>query len=617
MSNISILNLSAYTSPVIQENKKNSYIEYGSDNNYFQYLIDRYLYSATNGAIITGVANMIYGKGLEALDSNQKPNEYAQMKSIIKDSDLRKVALERKLLGMAAMQVVMQGKMVKQVLHFPMQTLRAEKCNDKGQIEAWYYHPDWAKKKQSEDAKRIPAFGFGNGNEVEIYVIHPYVSGFDYYSPIDYSGSLPYALLEENIADYQINDVQNGFSGTKVINFNNGIPSEEMRDKMKRDVMGKLTGARGEKVIVAFNSNAESKTTVEDLPLNDAPAHYEYLSKECFEKLIVGHRITNPMLLGIRETGRGLSSNADEIETSTLMFLNLVIKPYQNELITALDAILAVNGISLDLRFVRLQPLDNEQIISSSNPIIEAVNSLSPLVANKVLESMTANEIRSLVGLVPEAGGSDLNPSVVSNLSKHLDDIDLDSFGEEIDLNEWELIDSSVVDYDTEEELDKQLDALNNPKKSALSKIWNFVSTGVAFPNAKSEQDGALFKSRYRYSGKQSENSRQFCKKMLSANKLYRKEDIQRMSSTAVNAGWGPEGADTYDVFLWKGGGACHHFWTRETYRKKADVNSPITQESGRITPAQARKEGEILPTNNPLVYQKPIDMPNQGFLPK
>ena len=75
MSNISIVNLSAYTSPQIQENKKSNYIEYGSDNNYFQYLIDRYLYSATNGAIITGVSNMIYGKGLDALDSNRKPNE--------------------------------------------------------------------------------------------------------------------------------------------------------------------------------------------------------------------------------------------------------------------------------------------------------------------------------------------------------------------------------------------------------------------------------------------------------------------------------------------------------------------------------------------------------------
>jgi hypothetical protein len=199
-------------------------------------------------------------------------------------------------------------------------------------------------------------------------------------------------------------------------------------------------------------------------------------------------------------------------------------------------------------------------------------------------------------------------------LSKHLDEIDLDSFGEEIDLNEWELIDVSVVDYDTEEELDKQINSLNNPKKSTLSKIWNFVSTGTAIPNARSEQDGALFKSRYRYSGTLSSNSRPFCQKMLNADKLYRKEDIQRMSLSAVNAGWGPEGADTYDVFLYKGGGACHHFWTRETYRKRADVNNPNAEE---ISAAKARKEGEILPTNNPLVYQKPINMPNQGFLPK
>jgi hypothetical protein len=576
MSNISIVNLSAYTSPVIQENKKNDYIEYGSDNNYFQYLIDRYLYSATNGAIITGIANMIYGKGLDALDSNKKPNEYAQMKSIIKDSDLRKIALERKLLGMAAMQVVMQNKQVKQVLHFPMQTLRAEKCNDKGQIEAWYYHHDWTKKKPNEPAKRIPAFGFGNGNEVEIYVIKPYVSGFDYYSPIDYSGALPYALLEENIADYQINDVENGFSGTKVINFNNGVPSEEMRDKMKRDVMSKLTGARGEKVIVAFNQNAESKTTVEDLPLNDAPAHYEYLSKECFDKLIVGHRVTSPMLLGIRTGDGGLGNNADEIKTATLLFDNIVIKPYQLEIIDALDEVLAVNNISLKLYFKTIQPLE--------------------FVETAGLDAQTKEE---------ETG---------VKMSKHLDSIDLDSFGEEIDLNEWELIDSRKVDYDTEEELDKEIEALNNPKKSVLSKIWNFVSTGVANPNAKSEQDGELFKSRYRYSGSISENSREFCKKMLSADKLYRKEDIQRMSQTAVNAGWGPRGADTYDVFLYKGGGACHHYWTRETYRKRADVNNPNAEV---ITPAKARKEGEILPTNNPLVYQKPIDMPNQGFLPK
>lgn len=576
MSNISIVQLSAYTSPVIQENKKNDFIEYGIDNNYFQYLIDRYLYSSTNNAIITGVTNMIYGKGIDALDSNKKPNEYAQLRSIIKGDMLKKVALERKMLGMGAIQVIKEKGLVKLLDHFPMNTLRAEKCNDKGEIEAWYYHPDWTKKKPSEQAKRIPAFGFGNGNEVEIYVIKPYVSGFHYYTPIDYSGALPYAVLEEEVGNYLINDVQNGFSGTKVINFNNGIPSEEMRDKIKRDVLNKLTGSRGEKVIVAFNDNAESKTTVEDIPLNDAPAHYEYLSKECFEKLIVGHRVTSPMLLGIRDSGGGLGNNADEIKTATLLFDNIVIKPYQLEIIEALDEILAVNEISLKLYFKTIQPLE----------FVDA-------------SGMNAEVTEEETGI---------------KMSSHLDTIDLDSFGEEIDLNEWELVDSRQVNYEEEAKLDAELNALNNPKKSLLSKLWNFVSTGTAIPNASSEQDGELFKSRYRYSGEVGSNSRPFCVKMLSADKLYRKEDIVKMSSTKVNEGWGAKGADTYDIFLYKGGGACHHFWTRETYRKKQDVNSPLATE---ITPAQARKEGEILPTNNPLVYQKPINMPNQGFLPK
>lgn len=576
MSNISILNLSAYTSPLIKENKKENYIEYGLDNNYFQYLIDRYLYSATNNAIITGVTNMIYGKGLDALDSNRKPNEYAQMRSIIKGDMLKKVAMERKMLGMGAMQVIMEKGKVKNIDHFPMNTLRAEKCNDKGEIEAWYYYPDWTKKKPSEEAKRIPSFGFGNGNEVEMYVVHSYVSGFHYYTPIDYSGSLPYAKLEDEISDYLINDVQNGFSGTKVINFNNGIPTEEIRDKIKRDILSKLTSSRGEKVIVAFNANAESKTTVEDIPLNDAPAHYEYLSKECFEKLIVGHRVTSPMLLGIRDTGGGLGNNADEIKTATLLFDNIVIKPYQLELIAAIEEILSVNDISLKLYFKTIQPLEFVDVSG--------------------MNSETKEE---------ETG---------VKMSSHLDTIDLDSFGEDIDLNEWELIDSREVSYEDEEKLDAELDSLNNPKQSVLSKIWNFVSTGTANPNASSQQDGTLFKSRYRYSGQEGSNSRPFCIKMLSANKLYRKEDIVRMSQGNVNKGFGPKGADNYDVFLYKGGGACHHFWTRETYRKKADVNSPLAEE---ISAAKARKEGEILPTNNPLVYQKPIDMPNKGFLPK
>jgi len=583
MSDISIVNLSAYTSPQIQENKKDSYIEYGSDNNYFQYLIDRYLYSATNSAIITGVANMIYGKGLDALDSNRKPNEYAQFKSIVKDSDIKKVALERKLLGMAAMQVVMEKKMVKQVLHFPMQTLRAGKCNDKGQIEAWYYHPDWTKKKPSEEAKRIPAFGFGNGNEVEIYVIKPYVSGFDYYAPIDYSGSLPYALLEENIADYQINDCQNGFSGTKVINFNAGIPTEEMRDKIKREVLGKLTGSRGEKVIVAFNQNAESKTTVEDLPLNDAPAHYEYLSRECFEKLIVGHRVTSPMLLGIRTGDGGLGNNADEIKTATLLFDNIVIKPYQLEIIEALDAILAINNISLKLYFKTIQPLE----------FIDTTGMNAETTEEETGVKMCSHNLSS--------------ESIADALIEK---------GEELG-EEWLMIDETEVDYDTEDELDLEIEKINSKKQSTLSKIWQFATTGVARPTNKSEQDkvvdGVNFITRYVYSGNLT-GQREFCNKMIRANKVYRKEDIISMGGQVVNAGFGPRGSDVYSVWFFKGGPRCNHRWLRRTYANLDGVKiDPTSPKAKPLSNAIAEKYGYRI-RNEKEVSMKPSDMPTKGY---
>jgi hypothetical protein len=580
MSNISIVQLSAYTSPVIQENKKSDYIEYGVDNNYFQYLIDRYLYSATNNAIITGVTNMIYGKGLDALDSNKKPNEYAQMRSIIKGDCLKKVALERKMLGMGAMQVIKEKGKVKKIDHFPMNTLRAEKCNDKGEIEAWYYFPDWTKKKPSEKAKRIPAFGFGNGNEVEMYVVHPYVSGFHYYTPIDYSGALPYAKLEEEISDYLINDVQNGFSGTKVINFNNGIPTEEMRDKIKRDVLGKLTGSRGEKVIVAFNANAESKTTVEDIPLNDAPAHYEYLSTECFEKLIVGHRVTSPMLLGIRDTGGGLGNNADEIQTATLLMDNIVIKPYQLELINAIDEILAVNDISLKLYFKTIQPLE--------------------FVDVNGMDAETTEE---------ETGIKMSSQSVADLLIEK---------GEELS-DEWFLIDETEVDYDSEEELDAEIEALNNKSKkeqSLLSKVWNFATTGTARPTAKSEQDknidGVQFITRYVYSGNRT-GEREFCNKMVNADKVYRKEDIVSMSSQQVNAGFGPKGAANYDIWLYKGGARCQHKWLRRTYASFETKIDPTNPNAKPLSIATAEKFGYRV-RNDKEVSMKPADMDYKGY---
>jgi len=174
----------------------------------------------------------------------------------------------------------------------------------------------------------------------------------------------------------------------------------------------------------------------------------------------------------------------------------------------------------------------------------------------------------------------------------------------------WELIQETEVDY-------------NEEKQSLLSKVWNFVSTGMARPNAKSEQDaiidGVQYKTRYVYApSKTSDNSREFCKKMVAANKLYRKEDIISMDNKVVNAGWGLNGADTYSIWKYKGGGACHHKWMRRIYKKvgekgSIDVNNPNAKT---ISTNKSEKEGYRV-RNPKEVAMMPKDMPNQGFVNK
>ena len=569
-----VLNLSTYNRPEISEDKRKDWVAYGTDNNYYQYLIELFTNSATNNAIIGGVSSMIYGKGLDALDNSTKTEEYAAMRSIFSNDCLRKVSLDLKLLGEASFQVTYKDKKVYKAEHFPRQTLRAEKCNEEGKIEAYYYSPDWGNIKPADKPKRIAYFGCGNGTEPEIKIAKRYISGYDYYCPVDYQGGLAYAELESEVSDYLINDVQNGFSGTKVVNFNNGIPDQDQQLSIKNDVMRKLTGSRGEKVIIAFNNNAESKTTIDDVPLNDAPAHYEYLSTECSNKLMVAHRITSPLLLGIRTGNSGLGNNADEIKTASLLFNNVTIRPYQDLLIDCIDDILAFNGISLKLYFKTLQPLE---FIDTDNAITDEAREEETGVK---LSKYSFNDEKAF----------DL----------------LDELGEEEDLDEWELVDERQVDYDQEETLDKMI---------------GLASTGAARPNAKSKQDGESegmkFKVRYQYAPlTASANSREFCKKMVAGKKIYRKEDIIQMGNQSVNAGWGLNGADTYSIWEFKGGGDCHHFWMRKTYMAKG-VTPDAKNPKAEVSVNKAKKEGFTPEKNESNVAKRPTDMPKNGFVNK
>ena len=586
MNNLHILNLAAYNRPEISENKNKDWVNYGTDNNYYQYIIDRYNGSATNNAIINGVVNMIYGKGLDATNSSKKPDEYAQMRSIFSNDCVRKTVLDLKLLGEGSMQIIYKNGKVYKAEHFPRQTLRAEKCNEDGQIEAYYYHHNWDKIKPSEQPKRIPAFGCGNGKESEIKIIKRYVSGYDYYAPVDYQGGLAYAELEEEIADYLINEVQCGFSGTKVVNFNNGIPDREKQMQVKDDVLGKLTGSRGEKVIVAFNNNAESKTTVDDIPLNDAPQHYEYLSNECVKKLIISHRVTSPLLIGVKDGNSGLGNNADEIKTATLLFDNIVIKPYQELLTDCFDSVLAVNGISLNLYFRTLQPLEfteTDDIVNEEQREEETGVKMSKECCELSKEDLTDEEF----------------------------DLVLDSLRGETISNRWEEVDSREFSDDNDDIEAWASNLIDSKQENLEKKSIDSKKSGFSY------LDKSLYKVRYQYDSKYSSGkSRQFCRIMMSRSGrgiVYRVEDIDKASNAGVNKSFGHKGK-AYDLFRFKGGVNCGHVWQEVLYRLKSKTMKKDIRNYKEVD--DIPKTYKPTPRGYKDARKAPKDMPNNGHHP-
>jgi hypothetical protein len=575
--------LNSYVKPEVKEVSGKNWIEYGSDNNYFQYLIDRYNGSPTNNAIINGVIDMIFGKGLAATDAAQKPDEYAMMMGLFTKNCVKKVVSDFKMMGNAAFQVIynQDHSKIVGVEHIPVETLRAERANEDGFIPAYYYAKDWNRVAQRKEVPvRIEAFGMSKAG-IEILYIKPYKAGYYYYAPTDYQGSLPYAELEEEVANYHISNIKNGLAPSMLINFNNGTPTEEEQTLIEARIADKFSGSSNAgRFILAFNDNKELAATIEPVQLSDASEQYQFLSSECTQKIMVGHRVTSPMLLGIKDNS-GLGNNADELKTASILFDNVVIRPLQEIILDAIEQVLSYNGASLNIYFKTLQPLEfKEEIVAPA----------------EVIEENTGVEDSSV------ALSADVSDEVLNEMFETLNE-----FGEDEDLDNWDLVDERPVDYEQEEYLDS---------------ILQFAKTGEAFPNAKSEQDGETkdgrkYKIRYSYApGTTKTNSREFCKLMVNAKKVYRKEDIMRMRKQEVNAGFGPRGASTYDIWLYKGGARCHHFWMRKTYLAKAEGVTPDAKNpNADVSVNQARKAGVKPEANNPKVAKRPVDMPNEGFL--
>lgn len=556
-----IIQLNNYVKPVLEEVRGKEWVLNGKNNDYFDYVKDRYIGSPTNAAIIDTYRSLTFGKGLAAKNASRKPLEWVKLLSILDKKDLKKIVDEFLLQGNAAFQVIQnkQGNEPAKIKHIPVKTLAPQKANEDGEVEGYWYCTSWKDYRKAEfEPQYVEKWTPDTKAAISIVYINDCESDINYYSLPKYQSGLQYAEMEEEVSNYYINHIKNGFSFGYIVNMNNGtLENEEQREEVRRRMKHQLTGSSNAgKMVIQFNDGKEAASTIEPIIENASHKQWETVNKEAEEKLMRSHRVVSPMLFGIKNN-TGLGNNADELDTALKLTMDMVINPVQYFILDFIEPVLQAAGVNLDLYF---KPINEEEQQQEE-----------PQQTETELSKEEPNPSQFLIDLGEDEPNAD----------------------------EWELI--------TEETIK------GRPLQDAALQLAALPST----PRNKSEQDNGLFKVRYVYAGNET-GQRQFCKDMLAAKKVYRFEDIDAAKNKIVQAGMGPNGADTYDVWLWKGGVNCKHFWERRVYLRKNNKRISVNEARRRILDLDPSDRAEFrLPENDKKVAKRPHDMPRGGRLPK
>ena len=677
--NILNINLETETAPQVKEERGRDWISYGTENwsnLYPQFIIDLYYNSSTQAAIINATAEMIAGENLiieneddRNLDARVKLQHFmdrANSKESLHEV-LKKVAFDFKLQGAFALNIVWSKDrtQIAEIYHVAVEKIRAEKPNEMGRVEAYYISADWNNTRTNKPY-RVPAFNTNDRTSAnQILYSGLYSPNMNVYHTPDYVASNNWALVDQKVAEYHLNNIANGFSGSYFISFANGVPTAEERYQIEQSIAQKFTGEKAAgRFVLTFSDDRTRTPEIVPISMSDADKQYLALQELLVQNILTGHRVTSPMLMGIK-SDTGLGNNADELNTAANFYLNTVVKPFQDHIVKELRKIFKVNNMDMPVNFVQLKPITtrftNQDLMAvMTQDEIRQELGLEPLDEEVVVRedmakvgSMVADGMNlPLYDTIEEAEAEaekmgckghhihtmdgkeyympcenhdqikEVKKDCNCKLSSETELTELSNFIEEFgeDIPEdWELVDEEVVDgehqdFNYETELNK-----------AVNEKLELASTGTARPNARSSQDGTnrsdsdFYKVRYIYTKdnflRQEGETREFCRLMSTAQKVYRKEDILQMTNRAVNPGWGPRGAATYSIWLYKGGGNCHHFWLRRIYKTSLRGAKSKINSNQIISYTKALSEGFTAEKNDNLVARPPKRMKNEGFL--
>lgn len=671
--------------PIERENVSKGWVNFGEGNMYPQYLIELQSESPVHGSIVNSISQMIAGKGVSG--GNDTANAYLSGLKI--DSIIPSVSRDLKLFGGYYLEVIwsMDRTTIAQVNHLPFENCRLACSDENDDVIGIWYSRDWSDTRKKKNTPHFIAMFDEENKEAlpkQVLFIHTLKMGSEYYPKPDYIGSVNYIELTRQIGEYHVNNILNGFFPSLIASFNNGIPSLEEQHMIKNQLQMSLGSAENAgKVLTFFNEERDRGVEFTSFPIHDADKQYQFLSEECTKQIMIAHRVTSPLLFGVRDGG-GLGSNTDEMKTALFIFQKQVIEPFQRLIEEGISIICEASNVVATPKIISNEILEPTPVEAQQSAVKKKVNleSYEPTdemageaelglkwrdeygrggtevgvarardISNKrnlsfdTVQRMNSyfsrHEVdKEAIGWnqgedgFPTAGriawqlwggdaGRDWAKRIVERINENqsihvcqssndftdeegrifIDE--LKSKAEYIDKEEWELISEEDV-LDPENEL------------NYTSQLFNKMpSMSDANGGEKSQWgDAGLYKLRYAYSQNLSANSREFCIDMVgmsASGAVFRYEDIKRMSDKGVNGDFAPTGQSTYDIFVYKGGAFCHHFWKRQIYMRKRDSK-------GRILPNEGLENDKRV-GNNPFVPRKgvegvaPINTPSRGSI--
>lgn len=354
----------SYSKKYSSEKKDKKFIKYGDDNKFPDYLIDLYNHSSVHASCVNAIVDGIKGEGLitedeSILDSANKSGESL--------TDIyNKIALDYKLFGGFALEVIWSRdrSRIAELYHIDFSYLRAKEKNYRGKCPGYFIYNDWKRSYTGttridlEEIAYLPIFNPNNkvDEAKQIYVHQPYTPGKEYYPLPDYSGATKVIDLDQEVDNFHINNIKNGLTPSlSITTFTNATDDERMAiENMLRE---QYAGTNNAGNLMYIDVDApENAPVITPIPQNGADGYYTTINDMVMQKILTAHRITSPALLGIKEN-TGLGNNAEEIETAYRLFLNTVVLPYQQSILSCLEYLLNFNYQDITLGVVQNNPL--------------------------------------------------------------------------------------------------------------------------------------------------------------------------------------------------------------------------------------------------------------------